>query len=433
MWWETAGHLDVIDHELRIGGQNVRKLSEKYGTPLYVINAARIRDNYHRLFDAVRKNLERELHIHYAMKADSDIAELEILERIGSCIDAVSPFEVLSAERAGFSRERILCTGTSFSNEDMDIVAPWARINIDSMSQLKRYSKITKEKGYDPKISIRINPGKGAGHCPDCITAGEDAKYGIPKEKALEAFKQARRLGLVPVGIHQHIGSGILPPDDSVFLERAGELLDVAGDIKRSLGENFEFVDLGGGIGIPYRESDTPIDLDDFAKRLGEVVESKAKEHGLGGFNLYLEPGRYIVGDSGILVVEVVDADDKYVSELGVNAGFNVLDRPARYKTYHEIVNVDHADEVPRKDYRVSGNLCESGDVFTESKHHLRKLPITKEGDFLAILNAGAYGSTMSSNYNMRPRARVVMVDGGSSRITRERDSFEDMLRKQVI
>jgi diaminopimelate decarboxylase len=164
---------------------------------------------------------------------------------------------------------------------------------------------------------------------------------------------------------------------------------------------------------------------------MGALIETKASEHSLGDFEVFLEPGRFIVGDSTILITKVVDSNKKYVNELGVDAGFNVFDRPARYKTYHEIVNVTKANIAATTLYRISGNLCESGDVFTESKHTLRKLPNTDEGDFLAILNAGAYGSSMSSNYNMRPRAREILIGDGEVTIIRERDTFEDLIKNQ--
>jgi len=304
-------------------------------------------------------------------------------------------------------------------------------MNIDSFSQLMRYAKLVRERGFCSQVSIRINPGKGAGHCPECITAGEDAKFGIPEYEALSASKEAIKQGLEPIGIHQHIGSGILPPYLDVFFEDVEKLLDIAGKIKDACGIAFEFADFGGGVGIPYRASHKPVDLEAFGERFGEIVEGKAKEHGLGDFKVYLEPGRFIVGDSAILLTRVVDKNVKYVTELGVDAGFNVFDRPARYKAYHEIVNIERADLDPEEDYRVSGNLCESGDVFTESKHHLRRLPTREEGDVLAILNAGAYGSSMSSNYNMRPRAREVMIYDQHVEIICERDSLDNIIRNQ--
>ncbi len=431
MWWKIPRSLEIKDHILHIGGLNAREVAEAYGTPLYVTDGRRVEENYRRLFNSVQEYLHRRLDIHYSIKANSNIAILKLLKRLGSSVDATSPYEVLAAVEAGFSRDQIICTGTSFSDDDMLMVSDKAMMNIDSMSHLKRYAKLVQSQGFNPNISIRINPGKGVGHCPDCVTAGEDAKYGVPEYEAITAYEKALELGLKPIGIHQHIGSGIIPPDIEVFFQSIEKLLEVAGKIGKACKIGFKFIDFGGGLGIPYKESDMPIDIKDFGKKLGDIIETKASEHSLGGFDVYLEPGRFIVGDSTILLMKVVDCNKKYLNELGVNAGFNILDRPARYKTYHEIVNVDKADSKPTKLYRVSGNLCESGDVFTENKHALRKLPTTKEGDFLAILNAGAYGSSMSSNYNMRPKAREVMVYNEEVKIIREHDDFYDMTRKQ--
>jgi len=431
MWWKIRNRLEVENHILQIGGFSAQQLAEEHGTPLYVTEGHRIEENYTRLFTSIQRQVHRRVDIHYSIKANSNIAILKLLEKVGASVDAISPFEVYAAQRAGFSRNRIICTGTSFSNDDLLSVAGKAVLNLDSLSQLRRYSNLVRTRSLDPEVSIRINPGKGAGHCPDCITSGEDAKYGIPEHDVITAYKLALELGLRPIGIHQHIGSGILPPSLEIYFESVSTLLDIAGKVKDTCNVEFKFVDFGGGLGIPYKKSDRPIDLVEFGKRLGSIIESKASQFNLGDFEVYLEPGRFIVGDSTVLLVKVVDCNKKYVNEIGVDAGFNILDRPARYKTYHEIVNVGKADCEATKMYRVSGNLCESGDVFTENKHALRKLPETLEGDFLAILNAGAYGSSMSSNYNMRPRSKEVMIHEGTVKIIRERETFDDLLKNQ--
>ncbi|UCH36959.1 MAG: diaminopimelate decarboxylase [Candidatus Bathyarchaeota archaeon] len=431
MWWEIPFSLEVKNHVLYLGGSNTAKLASTYGTPLYVTNGQRIITKYQQLIQSLQPHLHRKIALHYSIKANSNLAILRLLKRVGSNVDATSPFEVLAAEKAGFTPNQIICTGTSFSDDDMLLVANKALMNIDSLSQLHRYADLVQTHGFDQNISIRINPGKGAGHSPDCVTAGEDAKYGVPELEALSAYHLALDLGLNPVGIHQHIGSGILPPDLDVFYENVLTLLNIAGKLKETYDITFQFVDFGGGLGIPYRASDIPIDLDDFGARVGALIETKAAENNLGDFDVFLEPGRFLVGDSTILITQVVDSNQKYVNELGVDAGFNVFDRPARYKTYHEIVNITKADQAATTMYRISWNLCESGDVFTESKHSLRKLPSTEEGDFLAILNAGAYGSSMSSNYNMRPRAREILIDDGKITIIRERDQFEDLIKNQ--
>jgi diaminopimelate decarboxylase len=431
MWWEIPFTLEVKNHVLYLGGIEAYKLAHTYGTPLYVTDGQRIVANYHRLVQSVQPHLHRRLALHYSIKANSNLAILRLLKSVGSAVDATSPFEVLIAEKAGFDSDQIICTGTSFSDDDMLVVANKARMNIDSISQLRRYAALVQARGFDRNISIRINPGKGVGHSPDCVTAGEDAKYGVPELMAVSAYQMALELDLNPVGIHQHIGSGILPPDLDVFYDNVETLLDIAGEIREVCDLTFQFIDFGGGLGIPYKTSDVPIDLQDFGVRMGALIETKASEHSLGDFEVFLEPGRFIVGDSTILITKVVDSNKKYVNELGVDAGFNVFDRPARYKTYHEIVNVTKANIAATTLYRISGNLCESGDVFTESKHTLRKLPNTDEGDFLAILNAGAYGSSMSSNYNMRPRAREILIGDGEVTIIRERDTFEDLIKNQ--
>jgi len=431
MWWEIPRSLEVRNHELFIGGLRSKDLAEKYGTPLYITDGSRIEENYNRLFRSIQQYLKRKLVVHYSIKANSNMAILNLLRRRGSSVDATSPFEVQIAIKVGFTRDQIICTGTSFSDNDMIAVADKCIMNIDSMSQLKRFAHLVKTKGFNNTVSIRVNPGKGVGHCPECITAGEDAKYGIPEQEAFLAFEKALEYGLKPIGIHQHLGSGILSPDLEVFYQSENKLLDLAVKIKNKLKIDLKFIDFGGGLGIPYTASDTAIDIKVFGERFSQIIETSSLQHRLGDFDVYLEPGRFIVGDSTVLLMKVVDVNQKYLNELGVDAGFNVFDRPARYKTYHEIVNVSKADVTPTQLYRVSGNLCESGDVFTENKHALRKLPVSEEGDYLAILNTGAYGSSMSSNYNMRPRAREIMIYDGKIKIMRKRDDFEDIIRNQ--
>ena len=302
MWWNIPGSLEVKDHMLYISGLNSRKIAEDYGTPLYVTDGDRVEENYNRLFKSVQQYLSRKLSIHYSIKANSNIILLKLLKGLGSSVDSTSPFEVRAAKEAGFLRDDIICTGTSFSDDDMLAVGNTAVMNIDSISQLRRYANLVSTKGFDKEISIRVNPGKGAGHCPDCVTAGEDAKYGVPEKEALSTYGMALDYGLIPIGIHQHIGSGILPPNLDVLYENVGKLMDMAGKISNSYNVIFKFIDFGGGLGIPYKKSDVQIDLDSFGRKFGSIVEQKASEYGLGLFEVYLEPGRFIVGDSTILL-----------------------------------------------------------------------------------------------------------------------------------
>lgn len=432
MWWEIKNHLEIKNNNLFIANKNANFLARKYSTPLYVLNLERVRDNYNRLFLSLQKYLNRKVKILFPIKANSAIPVLKTIKSLGGYIDAVSPYEVLLAKHVGFKKNEVLFTGTSVSNEDMLISARHSLINIDSLSQLKRYSLLVKKFNLDPRISIRVNPEIGAGFTSDCITAGKAVKFGIPTPMVKNAYAQALRLGLIPIGIHQHIGSGILAKDLRIFLQAAEKILDIVAELKNDLKIKLSFVDIGGGLGIPYRREDKPLAIESFAKKLAGLIEAKVVKHNLGDFELYLEPGRYIVGDAEVLLVKAVDVSKKYVNQIGVDAGFNILDRPARYKTYHEIVNATRVK--PAKVlYQICGNLCESGDVFTESKYHLRRLPLTKEGDILAILNAGAYGYTMSSNYNLRPRAKEIMIDKNKIKVIRNEEKFEDLIRNQIF
>lgn len=432
MWWEIKNHLEVKNNNLFIANKNVNFLAKKYSTPLYVLNLDRVKSNYNRLFFILEKYFKRKVKILFSIKANSSIIVLKTIKSLGGYIDAVSPYEVLLAKKVGFKKNEIFFTGTSVSNEDMLTVAKYSLINIDSFSQLKRYSLLVKKFNLDPRISIRVNPQIGAGFTSDCITAGKAVKFGIPISMINNAYNQAIKLGLIPIGIHQHIGSGILNKDIKNFLKATEKILDIAGQLRKNLNIKLRFIDIGGGLGIPYHYKDIPIDIENFAQKLATLIENKAIKYNLGDFDLYLEPGRYIVGDAEILLVKVVDVSKKYVNQIGVDAGFNVFDRPARYKTYHEIINATRVK--PAKNlYQICGNLCESGDVFTESKYNLRRLPLTKEGDILAILNAGAYGYSMSSNYNLRPRPREIMISKNKIKIIRNMENFKDLIKNQVF
>ena len=235
----------------------------------------------------------------------------------------------------------------------------------------------------------------------------------------------AQRAGVSGYGIQMHIGSGIM--DVSNYVKAVNRLLEIAHHVTESTGISFEFIDVGGGIGVPYHPEEEEIELDAFIGTLFSFIKQKLDEYKLGKPEIWLEPGRYIVAESGILVTRVTTLKQSPGREfVGVDAGFNTLVRPAMYGSYHHILNASGIDR-PEKPYDVYGPLCESGDIFTRN----RQISEVKEGDVLAIMNAGAYGYSMSSNYNSRPRPAEVMVFAGESRIIRERETLKDLLHGQ--
>lgn len=417
--------IDVNDKgHLTIGGADAVDLADRYGTPLYVIDEMRIRDNYRRLYRAFSERYSR-FQIFYACKANTGLAVMRILEEEGSGIDAVSPGEIYTSLMAGFEPERILYTGNNVTDSELRFaVDAGVMINVDSRSQLRRLAEIAPE---GLRISFRVNPLVGAGHHEHCITGGEMSKFGIMESEAAEVYSLAVDMGFEPVGIHAHIGSGILDPEP--FMLAVESLMDIAGRVSEESGVEFDFIDFGGGLGIPYRPEEEPLDIEEFASRITGLFREKLSEHGLGKPVMCLEPGRYIVGDASYLLTRVNTVKESYRRFAGVDAGFNTLLRPAMYGSYHHILVADRPLDEAVEEIDIAGNVCESGDLFARD----RKLPEIHEGDVLAVMNAGAYAFSMASQYNSRPRPAEVLVRDGESEVVRERETFADLLSKQTV
>ena len=405
-------------------GVSVKELAEKYDTPLYVISEKRIRDNYNRINNALIKNYKH-LRIYYAAKANTNLSVLKIMQSEGAYLDTVSPGEVFMGLSSGFSPDRILFTGTSVRNDELRMLAGAnITLNVDSQSELERLLKIT----VPPIISIRVNPEIGAGHHNHCITAGSESKFGLWEEDAVKAYSTAKKARVERFGIHMHIGSGIL--NVGPFILAVEKLLNIAKRVHDELGIEFEFIDVGGGFGIPYKPEDNDFDLAEFSTKVVAQFKNRVKEYGLGKPFLCIEPGRYMVCDASVLLTNVntikVTPSRKYV---GVDAGFNTLLRPTMYGSYHSILVTNKLGKAEKETYDVVGPICESGDILAKE----RALPMIEEGDLLAVLNAGAYGFSMSSQYNSRPRPAEIMIRQGKPIIVREREQLADLTIKQRV
>ena len=410
---------------LSIGGADALELADEYKTPLYVIDEMKIRGNYRRLYKAFSKQYDN-FNMYYACKANTNLAVMKILEEEGSGIDAVSPGEIYTSLLAGFDPSKILYTGNNVTDEELEFaISSGVRLNVDSISQLKRLSKLPGAEGME--ISFRVNPNVGAGHHKHCITGGPLSKFGIMEEEAVEVYKLAQELGFKPVGIHSHIGSGILDPEPFMLAVRS--LMDIAGRVHREAGVEFDFIDFGGGIGIPYEPEESKLDINLFAQKIVDLFKEKLGEYDLGKPTMCIEPGRYIVGDTSYLLTRVNTVKQSYRKFAGVDAGFNTLLRPTMYGSYHHIVVADKPGAEPTQTLDIAGDVCESGDLFARD----RPMPDIEEGDLLAILNAGAYSFSMSSQYNSRPRPAEVLVKNGETDVIRERETFADVLAKQNV
>ncbi len=414
--------LENRNGQLFIDGVSAQTLVEKFDTPLYVISERRIRNNYQRLKAALTRNYSK-FKIYYAMKANSNLAVLKVLESEGVCVDAVSPGEVFMALTSGFTPERILFTGTSVRNDELKFLSDSnVIINVDSQSQLIRLLKINVPK----TLSVRINPEIGAGHHEHCITAGKESKFGVWEQDAVKAYTTAKEAGVEKFGIHMHIGSGIL--DSKPYLDALERLLAVAKKVHDQAKVNFEFIDIGGGLGVPYGPEDKPLDLQAYSDKVLSAFKAKMSQYDLGEPTLHIEPGRYLVADASILLTAVNTLKvTPYRKFVGVDAGFNTLIRPAMYGSYHHIIVANKLVATEEEKYDVAGPICESGDLLAKD----RCLPRIEEGDLLAVLNAGAYGFSMSSQYNARPRAAEVLVKEGKYKLVREREQLDDLMQGQ--
>ncbi len=424
MWWQQSGHLDVKNNQLYIAGFQAEALAKQFATPLYVYNGNRIIENFGRIKGAFAGQKAKP-RIHFAVKANSHLAVLQLLQKEGAFIDAVSPNEVEIALKAGFSKEKILFTGTSVSNSELERLAKaGVMINVDSFSQMRRLNKL----GFEGKASIRWNPGLGAGQHSNTITAGRFIKFGIPEHQIESAFMQAKAFNLNVVGLHQHIGSGWLGKDVDTFLKTVDKTIAVAERAEEILGKRLDFVDFGGGPGIRYRKDQSSFPLEKYAEGIVQKMNASSLKA-----EIAIEPGRSIVGDAGILLCSINTVEEKNIPLIGVDAGFTNLIRPAFYGSYHEMVVCGNVNARNTKQFMVAGNLCESGDVFNESKESLRQLPVPKEGDVLAILDSGAYGFEMGSNYNSRPLSACILLLDKKAHLIRERQNLEDLLRNEKL
>lgn len=409
---------ESVDGQMLIGGLKATDIVKKYGTPVYVTDEDAVRSNYRAVFSAFDKRMPTR--INYACKANTNLSILRILEQEGSCIDAVSIGEVEACLRAGFTPDRIMYTGVNVSTAELKAVAALrVPINVDSFSELERLAMI------DPHlpISIRVNPEVGAGHNEKVVTGARSTKFGIPKDRIVQAYAEAVQLGFRPKGIHCHIGAGVQVVEP--FVKATEVLVSIVQSIEKELGLRLEFIDIGGGIGIPYHPEDHSMDLDLLAEGITSLVKS-----GTSAKRIVLEPGRYIIADSTVLLTTVVDVKetpDK--SYIGVDAGMNTLVRPAFYGSFHHVAVANKFGQPGEVTYDVVGPICESGDHLARD----RLLPKVEEGDVICVYDAGAYGFSMASNYNMRPLPREVLVHKGTANLIREKETIDDLMRNQRI
>jgi len=410
-----------VDDILHVEGVSVKELAEKVGTPLYITSKAQLEQNikaYREAFPNVK--------FLYAVKANNNLSIMRIVAKNGFGADVFSDGELYLALLAGFKPEEILFNGNSKSDEEIKMgVRTGVKFSVDSIDELYAISEIAVQENKEVKIAFRINPDISPQTHPKIATGLKTSKFGIPWEEVIDAYRLAVELpNVIPCGIHCHIGSQIL--DVSPFVEALNRLFDVALKIEE-LGVEIEFLDLGGGLGIDYTGKGAPTPKD-FANAILPVFDERIKEL-KSKPELWLEPGRSIVGNTTILLTKVNAVKRAYKNFVAVDAGFNLLLRPAMYGAYHRVAVANKMDREAEETYTIVGPICESGDVLAED----RNLPRVEKGDLIAVFDAGAYGFSMSSQYNGRRRCAEILVDGSKWYITREEESYYDIVGKQII
>ncbi|WP_457554673.1 diaminopimelate decarboxylase [Candidatus Pyrohabitans sp.] len=422
-------HLGINQRgHLTMGGADLVELAEKFGTPLYVYDEQRIRERYREFRDAFASY--GDVLICYACKANTSLAVLSILRDEGAGADIVSEGELYLALKAGIPAEKIIFTGNNKTDRELErAVEAGVIINLDSLHELERLIEIVEARKAEARVSFRVNPEVSPETHPHLATGLRESKFGIHEEAVLRAYERALACSYLDVaGIHMHIGSQITSTEP--YVEATRRLFDIMGRLRKELGLELEFADLGGGVGIRYSAEQPYITPAQLAGALLPLIEQKLAEHSLPKPRLLLEPGRYIVGDAGVLLARVYTVKTTpYRKFAGCDAGFNLLLRPAMYGSHHEVVVANKAALPAEEEVTIAGNLCESGDLL--AKH--RRLPRIEKGDVLAILDAGAYGFVMSSQYNSRPRCAEVLVNRGMAELIRYAEDFKDLLEKQLV
>jgi len=427
--WLKIKDLTYEDSILEIANVNTIEIAEKNGTPIYLINERMIRKRYNDL----KKTLDSEYKnnkIHFAMKANSNLSVLKILHSEGAGFDCTSVGEIYACFKSEIKANNIIYTGNMFTNDDFKFaVENNVQVNLDSISQLNRLAKVYDDlKKEKVTISFRINPEFGAGHHAHTITAGKNVKFGILDNQVIEAYTKAKKAGFKKFGTHIHIGSGILDPYD--YDKAIDKYLSIITKLSDTLNITFEFVDFGGGLGIPYRPDQAPLDLEIYKNIVVKRFKSLMEKGDFGEPILKIEPGRYLCAESSVILTQInTIKDNGFKKFAGVNAGFNTLIRPTMYGSYHHIIPCDIREKRKTVQYDIAGPICESGDILGKE----RELPELREGEYLAVLDAGAYGFSMSSSYNARPRPKEILINDGKTYIIRQAESFDDLLKLQRI
>ncbi len=404
------------------GKSSPEELANIYGTPLYVYNENILRT---RCGELKALSSLKSFQVNYSAKANTNIRLLEIIKDEGLVVDAMSPGELFMNKKAGFTTEDILYVSNNISAEEIqNALDNHVLISVDSLAQLELLGSLNQ----GGRVMIRFNPGIGAGHHQKVITAGKETKFGVDPACLNDVFAILKKYNLTLCGINQHIGSLFM--EAKGYLDAVEFLLELVQGLPEDIFKHIEIIDFGGGFGIPYQKyaNQARLDMQELGTKLHNVLSNWSQTTNYQG-KFYIEPGRYVVAECGILLGTVYatknNGENKYA---GTDLGFNVLARPVMYDSHHD-VEVYRKNGTPDDncfEQSVVGNICESGDILAKK----RSLPNIEQGDILGILDAGAYGYVMSSTYNQRLRPAEILIDkDGNHSLIRRRETIDDLLR----
>jgi diaminopimelate decarboxylase len=410
-------YFSYTNRELHAEAVPLSSIAEQHGTPCFVYSRAALTDAY-RAFDTAFQG--RDHLVCYAVKANSNLAILNLFARLGSGFDIVSGGELARVLGAGGDPRKIVFSGVGKSAEEMRqaLAADILCFNVESESELYRLDRVAGEMGKVAPVSLRVNPDVDARTHPYIATGLKQNKFGVAYDHAPALYRRARGLPHIRVeGIDCHIGSQLT--EIAPFAAALDKILDLLDRLQRE-GITISHLDLGGGLGIRYRDETPPAPVD-YARALTALIGNRPQK-------LLFEPGRLLTGNAGVLLTRIEYL--KHGEERNfavVDAAMNDLMRPALYDAWHDVLPV-MAGTAGEKSYDIVGPVCESGDFLARG----RQLAVS-EGDLLAVMSAGAYGMSMSSNYNTRPRAAEVMVDGNTSHLVRERESVAELMSREIL
>jgi diaminopimelate decarboxylase len=398
----------------QLSNEQLIKAAQEFGTPLYVYDADKITEQYQKLINAFAQS---DVKIFYACKALTNINILKHIKQIGANIDCSSINEVKLALRAGFSPSNILYTSNGIAFDEIEEAKNiGAHINIDSISNLEKFGK---KFGHSYPVGIRLRPNILAGGNLKISTGHDKSKFGIPVDQINEVLSVVKKYDLFIKDLHIHTGSEI--KDVEVFVQGIEVLFDIIPQFNE-----LEFIDLGGGFKVPYKEGDGETDIYLLAQKVKQAFDNHPNPNG-NPLQIWFEPGKFLVSDCGYFITQVnVIKQNTNTTFVGVNSGFNHLIRPMFYDAYHRIINISNPNGEKKK-YAVVGNICET-DTFAWD----RELNEVHEGDYLVFYNAGAYGFEMSSNFNSRFKPAEVLIKEGKAHLIRRRDTFDDLLKNQI-